>query len=234
MVRNALLVLPFLFSVALAQIPSSVGILHRDGKSLCTASVIEGLGVVTAAHCFANDLGNDPQRGYAMLQSEYTLELFAPGTGEGVHYPVQPVKVGHVKKGFDLALLRFLGEEPDVTPLTMALSMVPVGTPLVYYGNPLNLGIQRVTGELTRSSFDDPGSLQGYAVARLQSAQGASGAPVLSLVDGSVVGVLVGFRQGPARNGFGSAGGHFTFLVPLTRVMEFLSKPGVADYITAN
>lgn len=206
--------------------PEAVGslFLSESGQYLCTASVVDGpelglepsLVVLTAAHCIEPYLRREPGSGAWVNRQGYRV-----GFGGGELFDVVPVRVGFADAGYDLAVLRFVAEVPELSPLRMgSWERVDFGSFIQNYANPLGLGIQYFTGSVTMLRIE-PSSSNAQsrwfynAVAALQVGPGSSGSLILT-------GTLeyVGVLSGVVEARFGSP---FTVFVPQWKIVEFLN-----------
>lgn len=206
--------------------PEAVGSLYLSatGQYLCTASVVDGpelglepsLVVLTAAHCIEPYLLREPGSGEWLNRQGYQV-----GFGGAELFDVVPVRVGFADAGYDLAVLRFVAEVPELSPLRMgSWERVDFGSFIQNYANPLGLGIQYFTGSVTMLRIEPSSSNSRSrwfynAVAALQVGPGSSGSLILT---GTLeyVGVLSGVVE--AR-----IGSPFTVFVPQWKIVEFLN-----------
>ena len=205
--------------------PEAVGSLYleQDHSYLCTASVVAGpelglevpLAVLTAAHCIEDGLRLESTSNSWSSRLAYEISLDGRS-----YYPVQPLRVGFVEAGFDLAIMVFLEGYPAVQPLHMgSWDQVDFGTAIHNYANPLGMGIQYFTGAVTMLRLEGTAqNQQGWqlnAVASLQVGPGSSGSLILDEAS-NYIGVLSGVVEA----GFGSP---FTIFVPQWKIHEFLT-----------
>ena len=205
--------------------PEAVGSLYfkESGRYLCTASVVDGteLGlepeavVLTAAHCI------EPYLSLGVDSAWVSRREYQVGFGGEVLFDVTPIRVGFAEAGYDLAVLRFLTEVPELMPLRMgSWERIDFGTFIQNYANPLGLGIQYFRGSVTMLRIEpSDGNSQSHwyynAVAALQVGPGSSGSLILT-------GTLeyVGVLSGVVEAQFGSP---FTVFVPQWKIIEFLN-----------
>ena len=207
--------------------PEAVGSLYLKApqKYLCTASIVAGaeLGVdlervvLTAAHCVEKSLARDPMT--KMWQSKHAFEVSFGGEQT---FEVYPYRVGFASTGFDLAILRFVDEAPDITPLHMgAWDEVDLGSAIQNYANPMGMGLQYFTGTVTMTSLkpsptNRKPNWHHNAVASVQVGPGSSGSLILNASQ-EYIGVLSSVMEAK----FGSP---FTIFVPQWRFNDFLNE----------
>jgi len=208
----------------------AVGILYKrtaygNLESICTVSVVAGEDIgmemervlVTAAHCVNRDLVLDPGSELWHDNADWLVTFDEKAFVAAVTY-----RVGETVRGYDIAILTFVSEPPDVEPLRLGdWSTVELGSRLLNWANPLGIGLQRFEGYVSMLSLERP--VRGaqiwwrhHGVAIVPGAGGSSGSLLLD-VDGFVVGVLVGVIQAPM-------GTPFIVFVPVDRFEAFLEN----------
>lgn len=214
-------------TIALAAAPpEAVGSLYLAGSYdyVCTASAVEGpeLGleqpmvILTAAHCIEPTLRQEEATEAWTSRQGYLISF----DGQEF-YAVVPYRVGFAAAGYDIAILLFESDLPDITPLRMGVwENVDFGSPIQNYANPLGLGIQYFTGSVTMLRIEpSPGNQQEQwyynAVASLQVGPGSSGSLILNEAL-EYIGVLSGVVEA-------SFGSPFTVFVPQWKISAFLS-----------
>ena len=207
--------------------PEAVGSLYLKSpqKYLCTASIVAGaeLGValervvLTAAHCVEKSLTRDPIT--KIWQSKHAFEV---SFGGEKMFEVYPYRVGFASTGYDLAILRFVEEAPDITPLRMgAWDEVDLGSVIQNYANPMGMGLQYFTGTVTMTNLkpsptNRKPNWHHNAVASVQVGPGSSGSLILNASQ-EYIGVLSSVMEAK----FGSP---FTIFVPQWRFDDFLNE----------
>jgi len=205
--------------------PEAIGSLFLKGeqKYLCTASAVAGkelgleqeLVLLTAAHCVDSGLQQEPETKTWVNQLAYEVSFDSQ-----TFYEVYPYRVGFAKTGYDVAVLFFTRDYPEVTPLHMgSWDGIEFGSDIQNFANPLGMGIQYFTGAVTMMAIaPSPTNKkpQWYhnAVASVQVGPGSSGSLILNEAH-EYIGVLSGVME--AR--FGSP---FTIFIPQWRFEEFL------------
>jgi S1-C subfamily serine protease len=226
-----------LVTIALAQ-PPQVGSLYTRDMSgslqmTCTASIVSGtdLGldfdaaILTAAHCIDRGIEFDDVTKEYRSTADYLVTF-----DEREYFSARLYRVGWQTKGYDLAILYFPANSPDIEPIRIGdWSEVAPGTAITNFANPMGLGLQRFVGYVTMLSLDRPvanASLnwRGNSVAMLPSAGGSSGSLILN-EDGEVIGVLIGAISA-------QRGAEFTVFVGLPKFNAFLTNDGAARSIS--
>ena len=225
---GAITVLAAFVCAALAH--PAVGILYQrtaygDLSSTCTVSILagedvgmEGLVLVTAAHCVNRNLVHDPGSETWTDTADWLVTF-----DEKTFAAAYAHRVGETTRGYDIAILTFAGTPPEgIEPLRLGdWGTVELGERLWNWANPLGIGQQRFEGYVSMLSLERPVKgaqiwWRGHGVAIIPGAGGSSGSLLLN-ADGVVVGVLVGVIQA-------SMGTPFIVFVPVERFAPFLEN----------
>ena len=211
-------------------IPPAVGDLFREGQYVCTISVVAGpelgfsleLVAITAAHCVDSHVMRVDNQWIAT--KEYHAEF------AGVLYDVVPILIGDQNRGYDVAVMAFESEVPDVVPFVLCeWETIHGQTPVVNYADPFGNGLIRFEGTVSllriRVAPSTPARALKMSVADVFIAPGSSGSLLLLEDERHYIGVVSQALQSS------TFGGAFAAFVPIPTMLEMLSAASTREIL---